>query len=209
MNINKINLNKGILIVFEGIDGSGKTTQAQILLDHLLESGYEAVNFREPSLGKWGRKIKEKAAQADSLTPRDEFELFQKDRKENVEKNLTPALRKKKIVVLDRYYFSTIAYQGAKGINPQMIKEANEKFAVPPDLVFIFDIQADKGLERIEDRKNKDRLFEREDYLIKVQKIFKSFGGEGIIHINAAQQIKEISEKIKEITLRYINKYRA
>ena len=209
MDINKINLNKGILIVFEGIDGSGKTTQAQILLDYLLESGYEAVNFREPSLGKWGRKIKEKAAQADSLTPRDEFELFQNDRKENVEKNLTPALRKKKIVVLDRYYFSTIAYQGAKGIDPQMIKEANEKFTVPPDLVFIFDIQADKGLERIEDRKNKDHLFEREDYLIKVQKIFRSFSGEGIIHINAAQHIEEISEEIKEIALQYINKYRA
>ena len=56
-------LKKGVLIVFEGIDGSGKTTQAEILLAKLLKMGVATVYFREPSLGRWGREIKEKAAE--------------------------------------------------------------------------------------------------------------------------------------------------
>ena len=65
----------------------------------------------------WGREIKRLAARADSLTPEEELDLFVKDRRENVERNLRPALAAGKVVVLDRYYFSTIAYQGAKGID--------------------------------------------------------------------------------------------
>jgi dTMP kinase len=208
MDTYRIELSKGILLVFEGIDGSGKTTQAKMLLEFLLGSGYDAVYFREPSLGKWGRKIKEKAAREDSLKPQEEFELFQKDREENVEKNLAPALRSRKVVVLDRYYFSTIAYQGAKGIDPRMIKEANEKFAAPPDLVFIFDVQAGQGLERIESREDKDPLFEKEDYLIKVRKIFQSFSGDGIIHIDAERPIEQISEEVIAIALQHLDKYK-
>jgi len=81
--------------------------------------------------------IKEKAKHPDSLTPQQELELFHKDRRENVEKNLKPALQRRKIIILDRYYFSTIAYQGAKGIDPNWIQTVNEEFAVRPDLVFI------------------------------------------------------------------------
>ena len=73
-------LGKGVLIVFEGIDGSGKTTQAEILQAKLLQMGIATVYFREPSLGRWGREIKEKAAHADSVTPEEELDLFQKDR---------------------------------------------------------------------------------------------------------------------------------
>ncbi|GAI86668.1 unnamed protein product, partial [marine sediment metagenome] len=79
-------MQKGILIVFEGIDGSGKSTQAEILLERLQEEDFDAVYFREPSKGKWGRKIKKKALHPDSLSPAEELDLFQKDRRENVEK---------------------------------------------------------------------------------------------------------------------------
>lgn len=174
----------GLLIVLEGIDGSGKTTQARSLLRRLRSRGWEAVFFREPSRGKWGREIKRKAARADSLTPPDELALFVKDRRENVEKNLKPALRKGKVVVLDRYYFSTIAYQGAKGIDPRRIRRMNEAFAVKPDLVIILDIAAGEGLARIAGRKTRDELFEREDYLARVAKIFKNFRGPGILHLD-------------------------
>jgi len=129
-------VHKGFLIVFEGIDGAGKSTQAEILMKTLQEKGFSVVYFREPSEGKWGREIKMKAAHPDSLSPEEELELFLKDRKENVEKNLKPALRGKRIVLLDRYYFSTIAYQGAKGIDQERIKRMNEGFVVEPDLVF-------------------------------------------------------------------------
>ena len=198
-------LEKGILVVFEGIDGSGKSTQAEILLKRLQEEDFDVVYFREPSKGKWGRKIKKKALHPDSLSPEEELDLFLKDRRENVEKNLKPALQRKRIVILDRYYYSTIAYQGAKGIDEKLIRTMNEEFVVEPDLVFIFDIDPQKGLERIEDRKKKDWLFEREDYLVKVREIFRSFKGEKFVHIDALKSEEEISKEIEEIVLRLIS----
>jgi len=200
----KVILQKGVLIVFEGIDGAGKSTQAEILLDRLKARGYDVAYFREPSESKWGREIKKRALLADSLSPEEELELFQKDRRENVERNLKPALEERKIVILDRYYYSTIAYQGAKGIDHEMIKKANEEFVVKPDLVFILDIDAKRGLERIQSRKKKDKLFEREDYLVKVREIFRSFEGENIIHIDARKPREEISKKIEESILEYL-----
>lgn len=193
------------MIVIEGIDGSGKTTQAQILLDKLKIWGYSVVYFREPSRGKWGREIREKAVLQDSLSPEQELQLFQKDRKENVEKNLKPALKKKQIVILDRYYFSTIAYQGVKGIDPERIREMNEAFVIKPDLVFILDIDASKGLERVENsRKKRDMLFEREDYLNEVRKVFRSFEGKNIFHLDGKRSKEEISEQIDRIVLDYL-----
>ena len=136
-----------------------------------------------------------------NIAPEEELDLFQKDRKENVEKNLKPALEKKRVVILDRYYYSTIAYQGAKGIEVKRIRKMNEEFAVQPDLVFILDIDPQKGLERIESRKKKYRLFEREEYLVKVREIFKSLKGKNFIHINALKSKEEISKEIEEIVL--------
>lgn len=197
-------MQKGVLIVFEGIDGSGKSTQAEILLERLQEEDFDVVYFREPSKGKWGRKIKKKALHPDSLTPEEELDLFLKDRRENVENNLKPALKKKRVVILDRYYYSTIAYQGAKGIDEKLIRRMNEEFVIKPDLVFILDIDPQKGLERIEDRKKKDMLFEREEYLVKVREIFKSFKGENFIHFDALRPKEKISKEIEEIVLRKI-----
>jgi len=194
-------LKKGVLIVIEGIDGAGKSTQAKSLLRKLRARGLEAVYFREPSRGKWGRELKRKAKETGSLTPRQELELFQKDRQENVEKNLEPALKTKRVVILDRYYFSTIAYQGARGIDRARIRRMNEKFAPKPDLVFILDIEAGQGLARIADRKKKDALFERESYLVKVSRIFRGFKGRRFIHIDGRQAIKDVSRQIYEKTM--------
>lgn len=192
---------KGFLIVFEGIDGAGKSTQAEKLMKTLREKGFNAVYFREPSEGKWGREIKKKAAHPDSLSPEEELELFLKDRKENVEKNLKPALWEKKIVILDRYYFSTIAYQGAKGIDQERIKRVNEGFVIEPDLVFFLDVDPQEGLDRIKNRRKKDKLFERAEYLVRVREIFRSFQGEKFIHIDASKPKKEVSEKIEKIVV--------
>jgi dTMP kinase len=197
-------LERGVLIVFEGIDGSGKTTQAQILLETLQRKGLDAVYFREPSQGKWGRLIKQKALVADSLSPREELSLFHKDRRYNVEKNLKPALQQKKVVILDRYYFSTMAYQGARGIDPEKIRRENEKFARIPDMVFILDIEASKGLKRIKDRKKKDKLFEEEEYLVEVREIFNSIKGENIFHIDGMRPVKDISREIEKLVLKFI-----
>jgi len=198
-------LKRGVLIVFEGIDGSGKSTQANNLLHAILERGFKAVYFSEPTQGKWGRIIKEKAAFPESLSPEEELKLFQRDRKENVEKNLKPALRKKQIVILDRYYFSTIAYQGAKGIDTERIRKLNEKIAVEPNIVFILDLDAKKGLNRIENRKKKDLLFEREDYLVRVRQLFLQIKGDNIFHVNADRSEEKISKEIKQIVFAYLN----
>ena len=201
MKRNEEKLKRGFLVVLEGIDGCGKTTQAQMLVDQLSRKGYETAFFKEPTEGQWGKLIKEKASRQDGLTPEQEFNLFQKDREENVEINIKPALKEKKVVVLDRYYFSTMAYQSAKGIDIREIKKRNEKMAVPPDLVVILDIDARSGLDRIKGRKKKDLLFEREDYLREVGKVFKSFSGENIIHLDAGQSKERLFSKIARIVM--------
>jgi dTMP kinase len=190
--------NRGLLIVLEGIDGSGKTTQARSLLRRLRSRGRKAAFFREPTRGRWGREIRRKAATAGSLTPDEELDLFVRDRRENVERNLKPALAAGKIVVLDRYYFSTIAYQGAKGIDTGRIRRLNETFAVRPDLVVVLDVDARQGLSRIAGRKKKDELFEREDYLVRVAEIFRGFRGRVFLHLDARGDPRAIGRAIWE-----------
>jgi dTMP kinase len=189
-------LKKGLLVVLEGIDGSGKTTQARSLLRRLRYRGWKASFFREPTRGKWGREIKRLAARADSLTPAEELELFVKDRRENVEKNLEPALRTGRIVVLDRYYFSTMAYQGAKGIDIGKIRRMNEAFAARPDLVIVLDVDAGAGLARIRGRKRRDELFEREDYLVRVREIFRGLKGPRFVHLDGRGDKRAIGRAI-------------
>ncbi len=187
---------RGLLIVLEGIDGSGKTTQARALLRRLRRRGRQAVFFREPTRGRWGREIKRQAVRADSLTPEEQLELFVKDRRENVALNLKPALAAGKVVVLDRYYFSTIAYQGAKGLDPGRIRRINEAFAVRPDLVVILDVDAAAGLGRIAGRKTRDELFEREDYLVRVARIFRGFSGPRFVHIDGRGDKRAIGRAV-------------
>jgi dTMP kinase len=187
---------RGLLIVFEGNDGSGTSTQARSLLRRLRTRGFDAVLFREPTRGRWGREIRRKAVRADSLTPREEFDLFVKDRRDNVERNLKPALARGAVVVLDRYYFSTIAYQGAKGIDLEAIRRANEAFAIRPDLVIILDVPARAGLARIGGRRTRDELFEREDYLAKVRRIFLGFQGPRFLHLDGRADRRVIGRAV-------------
>lgn len=200
----KKKLKKGVLIVLEGIDGAGKTTQARLLLRRLRREGFEAAYFREPTRGRWGREIKKLALLPDSLTPEEELELFEKDRRENVRLNLKPALAQKKVVVLDRYYFSTMAYQGGKGLDPDRIRRRHERFAPPADQVFILDLGARKGLARIAGRKRKDMLFERERYLGRVRAIFQSLKGRKFIHLDATRPVEEVFGHISGRVLSYL-----
>jgi dTMP kinase len=196
----------GVLIVIEGIDGAGKSTQARGLVRSLRTRGFAASYFREPTRGRWGREIKRQAKVAGSLTPEQEVDLFLKDRRDNVDRNLAPALLRGEAVVLDRYYFSMIAYQGAKGLDPAKIRRMNEAFAPRPDLVFILDIGPDAGLSRLSGRKTRDLLFERAGYLRKVRKIFLSFRGRAFVPIDARRDRRTIAAEILERSLRLLSR---
>jgi len=204
----EMKLKKGLLIVLEGIDGSGKTTQARLLVGALRRAGLEALSFREPTRGRWGREIRKKARRPDSLTPEEELTLFLKDREEDVARNILPSLRRKKTVILDRYYFSTIAYQGAKGISRERIRRLNERFAPRPDLVFILDVDPGRGLGRIKGRPKKEPLFERKNYLARVRRIFRTFRGRKFIHLDGTRDKKELADSIRRRVMRLVHRRR-
>ena len=173
-------------------------------MDALAKKGISAVSFREPSDSRWGKEIKKKAVCAGSLKPEEELNLFQRDRRENVEKNLLPSLSEKMVVILDRYYYSTMAYQGAKGISIEDIRRTNEIFAPSADLVFILDVDEKLGMKRISDRKVKDTHFEDEKYLSLVRENFLSLRGENIFRIDGAQSAAVIHKKIKTMVMEYL-----
>ena len=116
-------LKKGFLVAIEGIDGAGKTTQAALLHEYLTSRELPAILTKEPTDSIYGQKIK-KLAQGERhlVKPREEYNLFIEDRKLHVADLIQPALDKNAIVILDRYYFSTMAYQGAIGLDPARIR---------------------------------------------------------------------------------------
>lgn len=108
-------MNKGLLIVFEGIDGTGKSTQMSLLARYLREKGFAVIETREPTNGQFGQQIRALYTNRSGVSPEQELELFLADRREHVDNVLTPALQEGKIVLCDRYFLSTAAYQGVIG----------------------------------------------------------------------------------------------
>ena len=190
-------MSRGILIVFEGIDGTGKSTHCRMLSKLLSKKGISNVSFAEPTKGKWGQKIRRILTEGrEGVSAEEELELFLNDRKEDVKLNINPALKVGKVVLMDRYYFSTAAYQGALGFDPQPIRRDNEKFAPLPDRVLIFHNSPEKSLERIESSREIKSSFEKREYLIDVQNIFKSFSGSNIRFILSDDTLESIHAKV-------------
>lgn len=167
---------KGFLFVLEGIDGSGKTTACYQLMDRLLSVGYDVVHLREPTgESPWGKEIRERSPRAE-LTPFEELDLFVKDREWHVQNKIIPALNAGQVVLMDRYFFATGAYQsGATGIPWKEILRMNRQdiHAPEPDTIYILDVDAETGLARTTDRKNKaDLQFEKLERLIDVRKVY-------------------------------------
>lgn len=161
----------GFLIVFEGLDGAGKTTQVGLLAARLQQAGYDVVCLKEPTNGPWGQKLRHLAQQGGHVDPELELDWFLRDRQEDVTQAITPALARGQIVLLDRYYFSTMAYQGAMGLSPEAIRTQNEAFAPPPDLLLLLDVPVEQGLQRVQQRGALSH-YERQDYLTRVAAIF-------------------------------------
>jgi dTMP kinase len=189
-------LTTGVLIVFEGIDGTGKSTQLELLADALIEREFDVVTTREPTEGVFGQNIRQLYINRDNVTPEEELQLFIDDRREHVEKFITPSLKEKKIILCDRYYLSTVAYQGAMGFDPQEILRMNH-FAPEPDLALIFQTAPATSIERITSGRG-DTLndFEQEDSLTKVAAVFDSLEFPYIKRIDATKSISSIHSTV-------------
>ena len=162
---------RGLLVVVEGIDGTGKSTLIRGLADFCAANGLPVVASREPTNGPYGKQLRESAADA-RLTLPEELELFLKDRAEHVDTVIAPALAAGKIVLLDRYYLSTAAYQGARGADPETILEMNERFAPAPNLVLLLDLDPALGGMRIANRSGRPDSFEDATYQREVRRLF-------------------------------------
>lgn len=172
----------GLFIVIEGIDGTGKSTQAHRLAEWFTAHGREVVHSREPTDGPWGTQLRESAATG-RLSPADELQYFLNDRRQHVEEKIAPALAAGKVVILDRYYFSTMAYQGARGFDPAEIRRLNEQFAPVPDLLLILDLDVDAALLRIGSRGDTANEFEQRDNLRRCREIFLSLQDEPFVQV--------------------------
>lgn len=189
----------GLLITIEGIDGSGKTTQCAMLADWLRSQGEAVARFSEPTKGPIGEEIR-RLARAGRADAQREFELFLEDREQDVRTNIMPNLEAGHIVVMDRYYISSIAYQGARGLSPAAIMEANEKIAPRPDLVILLRLPVRTALERVRSREEHGpNLFEREDYLAQVDAGFEALDWPEIRRVDSSRSAAEIHEDVKRI----------
>lgn len=170
-------MSQGIFIVIEGIDGTGKSTQSKRLAEWFRSRGREVLLSREPTDGPWGKKLRESATTG-RLSAEEELECFLNDRREHVEMSIKPALAQGKVVILDRYYFSTMAYQGARGFDPAEIRLRNEAFAPQPDLLLILDLSVESAHGRIGARGDTANEFEQRDTLSRCREIFLSLRDE-------------------------------
>ncbi len=170
-------MSEGLFIVIEGIDGTGKSTQARRLGEWFSSQGREVVLSREPTDGPWGKKVRESGGTG-RLSPEDELRYFLNDRLQHVEEVIKPSLAAGKVVILDRYYFSTMAYQGSRGFDPAEIRRKNEVFAPVPDVLLILDVDVDSALGRIGSRGDVANEFEKRDNLEQCRNIFLSLKDE-------------------------------
>ena len=197
---------QGHLIVIEGIDGSGKTTLARELSRRLAGEGLPVLFTFEPTSGPWGQRLRRGFASEQRPSPEEELDLFMKDRRSHVKGVLRPALDAGKVIICDRYYFSTMAYQGARGLDPAQIRKANEAFAPLPDLVILMEIPPEEGIKRIRTCRGEDpNNMEGLDYLKRVSEIFSRLEGPFIRRLDASRPREELANQAFQWTLSVVD----
>ncbi len=195
----------GVFIVLEGIDGAGKSTQAKMLAEWFEERGHEVVLTKEPTDTAFGKLIRRlvltggRVGIIDGAKISHEAEalLFAADRAEHIHKLIRPALEEGKVVISDRYFYSSLAYQWARGLDLEWLIDLN-RFAIRPDIAILLDIPAKESMRRIKGRAIKtefDRIFElqrsvRNNYL-KLAEMFPE-----IRIVNAQNSVEDIHRDI-------------
>ncbi len=189
-----------VFIVFEGIDGSGKTTICEAVYRHYTKTGFPAVRLREPSDGRWGRSIREMIRKDAMPAPEEQVRLFIRDREDDVATNIRPALESGKMVLLDRYYYSNAAYQGARGLDAGRVIEENRAMGFPePDRVYLVDLDPAEALRRVLARNGaltgRD-AFESEDFLASVRAAYLSIADGRFLVLDGMSAVRDIVESV-------------
>jgi len=166
-------VNGGRLVAFEGLDGCGKSTQIELLAARLRATGCEALTTREPTEFPSGQRIREMARSGEELDPEEELRWFVEDRRAHVDQVIAPALRAGQTVLTDRYYLSTVAYQGARGLDyEQILADSEDEFPIP-DLVLLLEIDPQIAFERVHARGTEiEGVFEQRAFLSLVASVF-------------------------------------
>ncbi len=195
---------KGLFICVEGLDGCGKTTQTKLLVRKLRKIGWDAVYTAEPSRGKIGQFIKKYCLHGEKRTfPIVEALLFAADRFEHVEREVIPALNEGKIVVSDRYVYSSLAYQGATGLDLKWIEMINEH-AIRPDLAIFVDVEPEAVIKRLKPKKS---VMENLETQRKVREVYVKFVEKGeLVRIDGNKSKKEVADDILKVVLRFLEK---
>lgn len=222
---------KGLFITFEGLDGSGKTTQMDLLSDYLKNRGFDVVTTIEPGGTKIGQKIRKILLDEENMdmSHKTETFLFLASRAELVSKVIEPALREGKIVISDRFFDSTIVYQGiARGLGEKQILEMSlwATDEIIPDITFLLSVKVSRGEERIDiphqlsfaeirlisRSGKKDRIELEEDSFKK--SIYKGYldiasrNEDRIVVIDGEGSVENIFEEIKNKVCEYLEKKR-
>jgi len=197
--------NKGTFICIEGLDGSGKTTQTKILTQKLRKS-HNAVYTTEPSRGKIGTFIRNSYLYGEKrLSSVIEALLFAADRIEHVETEVLPALHQGKLVISDRYLYSSLAYQGAAGLSLEWIEKIN-KHALRPDLAVFIDVDPKTAIYRLKPNKS---VMENMETQQKVRKIYLKFVEKGrLTRINGDQPKNAVAKELYAVVMKFLNAFR-
>jgi dTMP kinase len=190
---------KGFFICLEGLDGCGKTTQTRLLARTLRKRRYDVTRTTEPSRGKIGRFVKRYFLHGEERGSYIvEALLFAADRFEHVEKEIIPCLKEGRIVVSDRYVYSSFAYQGATGLDLNWIRTLN-KNAIRPDLAIFIDAEPTTAVKRL---KLKKSVMENLKTQKKVRDIYLKFvdGGE-LVRVDGNRSEKEVAKAILETVI--------
>ena len=186
--------NEGYFIVFEGIDGGGKSTQIKMLAEFFKQQSYAVELHMEPTEAPIGSLLWDYMRSKDrSFDPETEALLFAADRIEHGKK-IQKALEENKVIISDRYLHSSLAYQGAAGVDIDWMKSLN-RHALKPDLVMLLDIDPDKSLERVSDRAR--TVFEENVYLKDVRTEYLKYAVLGeLVVVDAGQSIEAVHKDV-------------
>jgi len=195
---------RGKFIVIEGLDGSGKTTQAKLIAARLSRS-HNAIYTAEPSQGKIGTYIREACLYGENrLLNTVEALLFAADRIEHVEHEIKPALAKGRLVLSDRYVYSSLAYQGSAGLSTAWISEIN-KHALKPDFAIFIDVLPEDVLQRLRRRRS---VMENLETQRKVREIYMQYVEKGeLSRINGNKSMKEVAEDLAATILNFLENH--